>query len=257
MTNAPPTKTGMQSAVIFYSLLALAMGATGWGMIWLLQHDLIAWIAMANHWLATNFIEKLGYAGVFALMFIESSFVPFPSEIVIPPAGSLAARDPSWNLGMVILMGVLGSLGGALFNYWLARRLGRPLMMMLIHRFGRYFHLSEVGYLAAEKFFLRHGAVSTFTGRLIPGIRQLISLPAGLASMPLSSFVFFTTLGAGIWVVILALIGYWFGSQPELINATIKEYSRWLGLAGVLALGLYLVFLRLRSKPEAPSDSTT
>ena len=251
MSQSTFQKLTRYSAFAFYTVLVIVLVLLGWGAYWLIQHDAVAWVAEANTWLATNFIQKLGYAGVFALMFIESSFVPFPSEIVIPPAGDLASRDPSWNLGMVILMGVLGSLGGALFNYWLARKMGRPLLIKVIHRFGKYVHLSESGYLAAERFFLRHGAVSTFTGRLIPAIRQLISLPAGLASMPLAPFILFTTLGAGIWTVILALLGYWFGSQPELLNATLKEYSRWLVLGGVLALGAYLVYFRVAAKQQA------
>ena len=252
MTNTPSKPESSLPKLLLTLFLLIAIGLGGWGAYWLIQHDALKTLVALNRWLAENFIDRLGYLGVFALMFIESSFVPFPSEIVIPPAGDLASRDPSWNLLIVILMGILGSIGGALLNYGLARWLGRPMLLQLIVRYGRYFHLSEKGYLKAEAFFLRHGVISTFIGRLIPGIRQLVSLPAGLAGMPLLPFVFFTSLGAGIWVVVLALLGYWFGSQPELLNAMLKEYSRWLVIGAVVVAGGYLLFLRLRASRQQP-----
>ena len=234
------------SWAIFGLLLAVALGAMAWGLNLLIQHDAVHWVVAANRWLAENFIERLGYFGVFALMFIESSFIPFPSEIIVPPAGHLARNTPGWSLEGVILMGVLGSLGGGLFNYALARYLGRRLLVAWIGRYGRYLRISLEHYLAAEAFFQRHGEISTFIARLIPVIRQIISLPAGLARMNLIAFCVYTSLGAGIWVALLALLGYWFGSEPELLTETLKEYSRWLLAGGVLVVGGYVLFRRLR-----------
>lgn len=254
MADANTNARSWKGPLFFYGALVLGLLLLGWLVHLLIQLGGVQWLAAGNRWLATNFIERLGYAGVFALMFIESSLVPFPSEIVIPPAGDLARRLPDWSLGGVIVMGVLGSLTGGFFNYALARYLGRPLLLGLIRRFGRYLHISERGYVAAESFFDRHGEISTFTGRLIPGIRQIISLPAGLAHMNLYSFTLFTTLGAGIWVVLLALLGYWFGSEPEVLHHTLKTYSLWLVLGALAVVGGYVVYARRRRRAagEAP-----
>lgn len=231
---------------MFFLALALILAGLGGAVYWLIQIGAVHWLASANSWLADNFIRKLGYFGVFALMFIESSFVPFPSEIIVPPAGDLARRLPDWSLGWVIAMGVAGSLCGALFNYALARFIGRQVLIGLIDRFGRYFHLSRASYDAAEGYFMRHGGISTFTGRLIPGIRQIVSLPAGLARMNLLAFSLLTSLGAGIWVVMLALLGYWFGQDPEQLAAALKEYSILLVTGAVLLVGAYVLYYRLR-----------
>ncbi len=174
-------------------------------------------------------VGKLGYTGIVVMMFLESSFFPFPSEVVIPPAGYLASRG-QMNLGWVIAAGVAGSLLGALFNYWLAVVLGRPVLL----RYGRYVGLTPKAMDRVERFFQTHGEISTFVGRLVPGIRQYISFPAGLARMPLVPFAVYTALGAGIWVVILAAIGYVVGNNRELV----LRYSRlsFAYLAPALAL---------------------
>ena len=230
----------------FYALLVLMIAGTGVALFWLIQVGAVHWLAAANRWLANNFIERLGYLGVFALMFIESSFIPFPSEIIVPPAGDLARRLPDWSLGWVIAMGVLGSLGGGLFNYALARYIGRHVLIALIEKYGRFFHLTRKGYDAAEAHFVRHGEISTFTGRLIPGIRQIISLPAGLAHMNLFAFSMLTALGAGIWVVVLAMVGYWFGSEPAELGAALKKYSLVLVAGALLVIIAYALHYRLR-----------
>ena len=175
-------------------------------------------------WLVDT-IFALGYPGIFALMALESSCFPFPSEVVMIPAGYLA-HEGKMNLGLAFLCGVGGSLAGAIFNYYLALWLGRPILL----RCGKYFFIPERKLLKAEEFFRRHGEVGTFTCRLIPGIRQLISLPAGLARMNLLRFNLFTGLGAGIWMAVLLWIGYVCGQQQELI----KRYSH---QATVIALG--------------------
>ena len=164
-----------------------------------------------------NFIGDMGYLGIFVMMFIESSFIPFPSEVVMIPAGYLAYRG-DMNPVIATLVGVAGSLVGALLNYWLALQFGREFLI----RFGKYFFFSESSMQKMEAYFTKHGEISTFVGRLIMGVRQYISLPAGLARMNLAKFCFYTSLGAGIWVIILVWIGYaigaTFGADFEITN---------------------------------------
>jgi membrane protein DedA with SNARE-associated domain len=173
-------------------------------------HTVVNWIVQT--------VGKLGYPGIFALMFLESSFFPFPSEVVIPPAAYLAAKG-QMNLLLVILIGILGSIGGALFNYYLCLYLGRPMVL----RLGKYVGLTEHKYARSEHYFKNHGEISTFVGRLIPGVRQYISLPAGLARMNVPRFVLFTGLGAGIWVTVLAWIGYFVGNNEALIEQYVNR----------------------------------
>lgn len=184
-----------------------------------------------------NFAEKLGYLGVILLMTVESSFIPFPSEIVIPPAAYLASQG-DMKLYLVIASGISGSLLGASINYALARYLGRSIVYGLIkHKFAKFLLLSEKKLKKAEKYFLDYGEVSTFFGRLVPVVRQLISLPAGFVKMPFGSFLFYTGLGAGIWVVVLALLGYYFGENKELIQEYYFEISvAFVGVAFLLIL---------------------
>jgi len=190
------------------------------------------------HWLL-DAIGQISYLGVTALMFLESSFFPFPSEVVIPPAGYLAAKQ-SMSLWLVILAGTVGSLLGGLFNYWLAIAVGRPFLL----RWGRYLFISHKSLHRAEVFFDRHGHISTFIARLLPGVRQYISLPAGLARMDLFLFSLFTALGAGCWVAVLALLGYWFGQNPELISAHLRDATLAAILFCLFLGALYFLFLR-------------
>ncbi len=158
----------------------------------------------------TESILNLGYLGIFLLMFLESSFFPFPSEIVMIPAGYLAQQN-KFNIYLVILMGTLGSIFGALFNYYLAKRYGKKFLLKI--KLIKRKHLEKV-----ERYFNNHGSISTFNGRLIPVIRQYISFPAGLSNMNIYKFILFTGLGASIWVTILTLLGYFIGENQELIN---------------------------------------
>jgi len=183
-------------------------------------------------WLVDT-IGRLGYMGIIALMFLESSFFPFPSEVVIPPAGYLASKG-DMNIWLVIISGIFGSLLGALFNYILALWLGRPLLI----RYGKYFFLPQKRFAKVDQFFNRHGEISTFVCRLIPGIRQYISFPAGLAKMNLIRFCFYTSLGAGIWVIVLACIGFIVGNNMELVN----QYSRHATLALITCITIILFF---------------
>jgi len=163
----------------------------------------------------TDQIFDMGYLGIFLLMLIESSFIPFPSEIVLVPAGYLASKG-DMDISLILLASLLGSIGGALINYFGALYVGRKFLL----RYGKYILISEETLDKMEVFFKKHGAISTFTGRLIPGIRQLISIPAGLSRMNLKVFIFYTSLGALIWSIILVALGYLIGENQELI----KEY---------------------------------
>ena len=167
-----------------------------------------------------DLIFDWGYLGIFLLMAVESSFVPFPSEIILIPAGYLASKG-DMSIAMIMISALGGSLVGAFINYFLARTLGRKFLL----RYGHYFFIKEETLMKMENFFASHGHISTFTGRLIPGIRQLISIPAGLARMNLAEFAAFTTLGAGIWALVLTLIGYFIGENQELIHQYLKQIT--------------------------------
>ena len=194
-----------------------------------------------------SYIGDMGYLGIFLLMFLESTFFPFPSEVVMIPAGYLAYQG-EMNLYLIILVGIVGSVAGALLNYYLAHSLGRRLML----KYGKYVFIKEETLDKLETFFHKHGEISTFTGRLIPGIRQLISLPAGLARMNLAKFSLFTALGAGIWVVVLVVLGYLVGSNEALIS----EYLKSATLIALVSVGLITLFyvVRYRRRKEILED---
>jgi len=194
-----------------------------------------------------GFFEATGYFGVFFLMFIESSFIPFPSEVAVPPAGYLASQG-KLSIWLVVISATLGSLFGALFNYYLAMKLGRPLVFRLLRRWGKFFFLSEKHLARADIFWQKHGHISTFTGRLIPGVRQLISIPAGFSRMPLKLFVAFTTLGAFIWCSFLAFCGYFFGKEKELLEKALSQGSKGLLIFALVILGGYAFFVLKRKK---------
>ncbi len=186
-----------------------------------------------------SYVGDMGYWGIFLLMFLESTFFPFPSEIIMIPAGYLAYQG-EMNLYVIILVGILGSVAGALLNYYLAMNLGRKIIL----KYGKYFFIKEETLDKLETFFTRHGEISTFTGRLIPGIRQLISLPAGLARMHIAKFSLYTAIGAGIWVVVLVAIGYVVGSNQALIS----EYMKSATLIALVCVVLIVIFYIIRNK---------
>lgn len=205
-------------------------------------------IQKVERWYENN----MNYGSITLLMTIESSFVPFPSEVVIPPAAFIASKEDSdLNIFLVVLFGTLGALLGAYINYGLAFYLGRPIL----HRFadsklGHILLLSSEKVQKAEDYFQTHGKTSTFVGRLIPGIRQLISIPAGLAKMNLLHFTVFTFLGAGIWNIILALLGYLAHGQADLIDKYSHEISYAVLALLVLGGGFYLIKI-FRKKKKA------
>ena len=186
-----------------------------------------------------EYIGHMGYWGIFLLMFLESTFFPFPSEIIMIPAGYLAFKG-EMNVYMVVLVGILGSVLGALFNYYLAMHFGRKFIL----KYGKYFFIKEETLDKLEAFFIKHGEVSTFNGRLIPGIRQLISLPAGLARMNIAKFSLYSALGAGIWVIVLVALGYLLGSNEELIS----EYLHTATVITLSCVAFITIFYIVRNK---------
>ena len=189
-------------------------------------------------------LDHLNYWTITLLMAIESSFIPFPSEVVVPPAAYKAAGGSSeLNVYLVVLFATIGANIGALINYTLAYYVGRPIVYKFANsRFGHMCLIDEAKVKHAEVYFDNHGALSTFIGRLIPAVRQLISIPAGLAKMKLTTFLLYTTLGAGIWNITLAAIGYSLQSvvpEDQLLE-TVSKYSHELGYV-FIALGIFIV----------------
>ena len=189
------------------------------------------------------FVENANYLFVFIFMTIESSFIPFPSEVVVPPAAYLACTGSDMNFGLVIVFATLGALTGAFINYYLALWIGRPIVYRFANsRFGHACLIDQAKVEKAEAYFDKKGAISTFVGRLIPAVRQLISIPAGLARMNIGVFALFTALGDGICNIILAGLGYWLSlhvSREELFDA-VEKYNSYLTYAGY-AIGVFCV----------------
>ena len=210
------------------------------------------------------FVENANYWFVFLFMIIESSFIPFPSELVIPPAAYLAVAKGDMNVFMIVLVATAGALVGALINYGLALWIGRPVVYAFADsRLGHACLIDRAKVDKAERYFDRYGAISTFIGRLIPAVRQLISIPAGLARMNIGTFCIFTALGAGVWNVILALLGWWLGHQVPLDRLIEKVvlYISYLSYAGValllvcVAVILYNAFGRKHNADTGTSEN--
>lgn len=195
----------------------------------------------------TNFLVELigsfGYIGIILLMALESSFFPFPSEIVMIPAGYLVHKG-EMNGVLVFLSGTFGSLLGAIFNYYLCYFFGRPL----IKKYGKFVGITDKKMSKFEDFFNRYGEISTLNCRLLPGIRQYISLPAGLAKMNIVKFSIFTTIGASIWVLILIIIGYLLGNNKELIKEYIHVITICLIVLVILITIIYVLIQRYKNK---------
>ena len=212
--------------------------------------ELIRWI-----------LENLNYWVVTLFMAIESSFIPFPSEVIVPPAAWKAMADDSMNIVLVVVFATIGANIGALVNYYLAKWLGRPLVYKFANsRIGHMCLLDEQKVRHAEEYFRKHGAASTFFGRLVPAVRQLISIPAGLARMKLPTFLLYTTLGAGLWNIVLAVLGYVVRvSFPQVettedVSRLASTYSHEIGygiLAIIGAVAVYFIVKRLVKKRKA------
>lgn len=206
-------------------------------------------------------LENLNYWVVLIFMAIESSFIPFPSEVVVPPAAWLALTGDKMNIVLVVVFATLGANIGALANYYLAKWLGRPVVYKFANsKIGHLCLLSEESVKHAEEYFRKHGSASTFFGRLVPGVRQLISIPAGLANMKMGPFLLYTTLGAGVWNVVLAIIGYAIYKTfpmiktPEDVVTYAEKYSHEIGyvILGLVAVGIvWMVIKKMRKKNNA------
>lgn len=205
------------------------------------------------------FVEHANYLFVFVFMMIESSFIPFPSEVVVPPAAYIACTNvgagSDMNIYMVVETATLGALAGAFVNYYLSLWIGRPIVYKFANsRLGHACLINQEKVEKAEKYFDEHGAVSTFVGRLIPAIRQLISIPAGLSRMNVGVFAIFTALGALVWNAVLALLGYWLSLSvsPEDLFAKVEEYNTYLTYVGYgIAAVCVVIILWNAFKPKS------
>ena len=199
-------------------------------------------------------LDNLNYATITLLMAIESSFIPFPSEVVVPPAAYKAAASGELNVWLVIFFSTLGALIGAMINYFLALWLGKPIVYKFANsRFGHMCLIDQQKVEKAEQFFVKYGVAATLVGRLVPAVRQLISIPAGLAKMNLAKFVLFTALGAGAWNAVLAAMGYYLEAvvPEEQLISTVTKYSHEIGyvIIAVVALALaYIIYKGFKKK---------
>jgi membrane protein DedA with SNARE-associated domain len=216
-------------------------------------HHLITWLITT--WF--QLIGEWGYLGVFVFMAVESSIIPLPSEVIIPPAAYYAAQG-KYEMWLVVLAGAAGSLFGSLIMYGVSLAVGRPFLM----RYGRYVGIKPDKVELAERFFLRYSTGGIFFSRLIPVVRHLCSIPAGLSRMSLPLFATLTTLGAGLWCGILA----WFGSavignephlldSPEILESTLRHKLQWFGLGALVLLAVYIVATRLVRGGQASADA--
>jgi membrane protein DedA with SNARE-associated domain len=190
-------------------------------------HSLVQWLL--------DTIGAMGYPGIILLMAMESSIIPVPSELVMPPAGYLAFQG-KMNMAAAILSGTVGSLIGAYANYYVSHYLGRPLIL----KYGKYVLIPPDKFERVERFFLQHGEISTFIGRLLPVIRHLISIPAGVAGMNHLKFSLYTLLGAGLWCTILTLIGYAIGENQQLIMQYSHKALLWVVLFSAALVAVYI-----------------
>lgn len=198
------------------------------------------------------YMANLSYFTVFLLMVVESSFIPFPSEVVIPFAAYKAA-DGGLNIFLVVVSGTVGALTGAMINYYLSKYLGRPVIYKFAgSRLGKILLMSEEKVQHAEDYFIKYGNSSTFIGRLVPAVRQLISIPAGLARMNIRNFIIFTTAGAGLWNIILAVIGYYAYGYKEKILPYLDDVLIAIGVIFVIYL---IIKAYLKKKKAGKSGS--
>ncbi len=203
--------------------------------------SIISWLLMV--------VGSLGYLGIFLLMALESTFLPLiPSELVMIPAGFLVSQGQLSFL-FVIIAGTLGSLLGALFNYFIAFHLGRRAVRLIIDKYGKFLFISPASIIKTDNYFKQHGEITTFIGRLILGVRHFISLPAGFSKMPLPKFILYTILGAGIWVSLLTYIGYIFGENYSLIKPYLTKLTILLIILCIILIVIYLIYHRLRRQP--------
>lgn len=206
------------------------------------------------------FVDHASYLFVFIFMTIESSFIPFPSEVIVPPAAYLACTNTGvgndMNIFLVVAVATLGALAGAFINYYLSLWIGRPVVYKFADsRLGHACLINRQKVDKAERYFDEHGAISTFVGRLIPAIRQLISIPAGISKMNVAQFAIFTALGALLWNAILAALGYWLSLHvsPDMLFDKVEQYNRYLTWGGYALLAvciLYILYNAFKKREE-------
>lgn len=197
-------------------------------------------------WFFDWFVNNASYLFVFIFMMVESSFIPFPSEVVVPPAAYLAVQKGDMNLFLVVLVATAGALAGALVNYVLSLVIGRPIVYAFANsRLGHACLINQEKVEKAEAYFDKHGAVSTFIGRLIPAVRQLISIPAGIARMNIWVFCIFTALGALVWNAVLAFLGWWLAQHVTLLGLydAVEKYNGYLTAGGLCLLALCVAYI--------------
>jgi len=183
-------------------------------------------------------MSQIGYLGIFIGMFIESTIIPLPSELIMIPAGIASAKG-LMNIYLVTFYGTLGNVLGAIFSYFLALSIGRSFLFKV----GKYFFVKPTTIIKIEEFFKKHGPISVFTARLLPGFRHFISLPAGVAKMDIKLFIIYTTLGSTIWTLVLVLLGYFIGENHQLIAKYLKEILT-IVLTMVMIILIYFVLLK-------------
>jgi membrane protein DedA with SNARE-associated domain len=200
-------------------------------------------------WLV-DVVQWAGYIGVFVATFLESTFVPIPSEVTMIPVGVLV-QSGDMNLIIVIAISVIGAVSGALFNYYIAYHYGRRFL----YNYGKYLFFNHDKMEKLDKFFASHGEISTFTGRLVPGLRHIIAFPAGLAHMNLKKFCIYTGAGGGIWMTTLIMVGYIIGGNKEVMH----KYATYISLGAVagviLLIGFYIWHQRRKNGPQEGKDN--
>lgn len=192
----------------------------------------MSFISSIIDWIV-SVISNLGYPGIAIGMLIESSFIPFPSEVILPPAGVLVARGEMSFL-LVLIFAIFGSIIGAYINYFIGLHLGRRVISKLVEKYGKFMLIKQQSLDNADNYFKNHGSITTFTGRLIPAVRQLISLPAGFARMSLSKFTLYTCLGAGIWSTILIYVGVLYGNNKDSVDSFLSSAK----IVSIIAIGI-------------------
>lgn len=194
-----------------------------------------------------DLVHVLGYPGIFVACFLESTFLPIPSEVTMIPAGYLVYKG-EMNAWIVLICSIAGTIGGAIANYFIALKLGRPVLL----KYKKYFFLNDAKIEKIETFFAKHGEISTLSGRLVPGLRHLISIPAGIARMDLKKFSLFTGIGGGIWMATLMAVGYHIGGKEELV----REYTPKVVMGGIALAVLAVIGYVIYMKKASAKDKT-
>ena len=194
-----------------------------------------------------SLVHTLGYWGIFLGMVIESSFIPFPSEVVLIPAGALIASG-KMTFFLVFIFALLGTIGGALVNFFIARYLGRSLINIYVRKYGKFLFITNSKLKKVDIFFKNHGEITSFVGRLIPVVRQWISLPAGFSKMNVFKFIIYTALGAGIWIAFLIYMGYLLGGRMNLVAAYSGQISLAFMIISIVILAAYFIAIKKNKK---------